>query len=73
MGGGVSKRGPVNTSLEALAGLLRDFNPPDVQADRLLSSWLRESNFAEGALKVNELAPDFLSPTPMEGSYHPAV
>jgi peroxiredoxin len=62
MGGDVSKRGPVNTSLEALAGVLRDFNPSDVEADRLLSSWLRESKLAEGALNVNELAPDFLLP-----------
>jgi hypothetical protein len=73
MGGDVLKRDPVNTLPEASAGVLRNFNPSDVEADRLLSSWLRESNIAEGALNVNELAPDFLLPTPMEGSYHSAV
>jgi peroxiredoxin len=41
---------------------LNGFRTLDIQTDRLLSSWLREAGFPDGALKANEPAPDFLLP-----------
>jgi peroxiredoxin len=41
---------------------LSGFRTPDIQTDRLLSSWLREAGVPDGALKANEAAPDFLLP-----------
>ena len=58
----VSKGGPVSTPIEASAKTLSGFRTLDIQTDRLLSSWLREAGVPDGALKVNELAPDFLLP-----------
>jgi peroxiredoxin len=41
---------------------LSGFRTLDIRTDRLLSSWLREADVPDGALKANEPAPDFLLP-----------
>ena len=58
----VSKGRPVSTPTEASEETLSGFRTPDIQTDRLLSSWLREAGVPDGALKANEPAPDFLLP-----------
>src|SRR5581483_11646340 len=58
----VSKRRPVSTPIKHSAETLSGFRTLDIQSDRLLSSWLREAGVPDGALKANELAPDFLLP-----------
>jgi peroxiredoxin len=58
----VSKRQPVNRSIETSAQALSSFRMVDIQTDRLLSSWMREVGVPDGALKVNEPGPDFLLP-----------
>ncbi len=58
----VSKRGPVSTSIDPPAESLTGFRTLDVRTDRLLLSWLRDARVPDGALKVNEPAPDFLLP-----------
>jgi len=58
MGEDLSKGPAIKFCAETLSG----FRTLDVQTDRLLSSWLRETGVPEGALKVNEPAPDFLLP-----------
>jgi peroxiredoxin len=50
------------TPIEASAETLNGFCRLDIQTDRLLSSWLQEAGVPDGALKVNEPAPDFLLP-----------
>jgi peroxiredoxin len=62
MGEEVSKGRPVSAPIEASAETLNGFRGLDIQTDRLLSSWLREAGVPDGALKENELAPDFLLP-----------
>jgi peroxiredoxin len=62
MGDEVSKGRSVSTPTEASARTLGGFGTLDIQTDRLLSSWLREAGVPDGALKANELAPDFLLP-----------
>ncbi len=57
-----SKRRPVSTPIEPSATTLSRFRTLDIRTDRLLSSWLREVGVPDGALKANELAPDFLLP-----------
>jgi peroxiredoxin len=57
-----SKRCPVSTPIEPSAETLSGFRTLDIRTDRLLSSWLREAGVPDGALKTNELAPDFLLP-----------
>jgi peroxiredoxin len=57
-----SKRRPVSTLIEPSAETLSGFRTLDIRTDRLLSSWLREAGVPDGALKTNELAPDFLLP-----------
>jgi peroxiredoxin len=57
-----SKRRPVGTPIEPSAETLSGFRALDIRTDRLLSSWLREAGVPDGALKTNELAPDFLLP-----------
>jgi len=58
----ISKRRPVSTPIEPSAETLNGFHMLDIRTDRLLSSWLREAGVPDGALKANELAPDFLLP-----------
>ena len=58
----VSKGRPVRTPIQASAETSSGFRAPDIQTDRLLSSWLREAGVPDGALKANEPAPDFLLP-----------
>ena len=58
----VSKGRPLSTPIEPSAETLSGFRALDIQADRLLSSWLREAGVPDGTLKANELAPDFLLP-----------
>ena len=58
----VSKRRPVSTSIEPSAETLSGLRTLDIRTDRLLSSWLRKAGVPDGALKANELAPDFLLP-----------
>ncbi|WP_051382758.1 redoxin domain-containing protein [Bradyrhizobium sp. Tv2a-2] len=58
----VSKGRPVSRPIEASAEALSGFRTLDIRTDRLLSSWLREAGVANGALKANEPAPDFLLP-----------
>jgi len=58
----VSKGGPVSTSIDPPAESLTGFRTLDVRTDRLLLSWLRDVGVPDGALKVNEPAPDFLLP-----------
>jgi peroxiredoxin len=58
----VSKGRPVNTTIQPAAENLRGFRTLDSRTDRLLSSWLRKAGVPDGALKANELAPDFLLP-----------
>jgi peroxiredoxin len=58
----VSKRRPVSTPIEPSVETSSGFRTLDIRTDRLLSSWLREAGVPEGALKANELAPDFLLP-----------
>ena len=58
----VSKGGPVSTSIDPPAESLTGFRTLDVRTDRLLLSWLRDARVPDGALKVNEPAPDFLLP-----------
>ncbi|OKO73045.1 redoxin domain-containing protein [Bradyrhizobium sp. AS23.2] len=58
----VSKRHPINTPIKPFAETLSGFRMLDIRTDRLLSSWLREAGVPDGALKANELAPDFLLP-----------
>jgi hypothetical protein len=57
-----SKGCPVSTPIEPSAETLSGFRMLDIRTDRLLSSWLREARVPDGALKRNELAPDFLLP-----------
>lgn len=58
----VSKGRQVSTPIQASAETSSGFRAPDIQTDRLLSSWLREAGVPDGALKANEPAPDFLLP-----------
>ena len=58
----VSKGRPFSTPIEPSAEILSGFPMLDIGTDRLLSSWLREAGVPDGALKVNEPAPDFLLP-----------
>ena len=58
----VSKRHRLSTSVEPSADTSNGFRALDIRTDRLLSSWLREAGVPDSALKVNELAPDFLLP-----------
>lgn len=58
----VSKRRPVSAPIEPSAETLSGFRTLDIRTDRLLSSWLREAGVPDGALRANELAPDFLLP-----------
>ncbi|WP_439407384.1 peroxiredoxin-like family protein [Bradyrhizobium sp. DASA03076] len=58
----VSKGRPVSTTIEPSAEALSGFRTLDIRTDRLISSWLREVGVPDGALKVNEPAPDFLLP-----------
>lgn len=58
----VSKGRPLSTPIEPSAETLSGFRALDIQADRLLSSWLREAGVPDGTPKANELAPDFLLP-----------
>src|SRR5690349_6366190 len=58
----VSKGGPVSTSIDPPAESLTGFRTLDVRTDRLLLSWLRDAGLPDGALKVNEPAPNFLLP-----------
>ncbi|MGX9428283.1 MULTISPECIES: redoxin domain-containing protein [Bradyrhizobium] len=58
----VLKGRPVSTPIEASTGTLSGFRTLDIQADQLLSSWLREACVPDGALRANDPAPDFLLP-----------
>ena len=58
----VSKRRPLSAPIEPSAETLSGFRTLDTRTDRLLSSWLRKAGVPDGALKANELAPDFLLP-----------
>jgi hypothetical protein len=66
----VSKGSSVSTPIGADAESLSGFRTLDTQADRLLSSWLREAGVPDGALKANETAPDFLLPEANGSSFH---
>ena len=58
----LSKSRLVSMPIAAAAETLSGFRTPDIQTDRLLSSWLREAGVPDGALKANEPAPDFVLP-----------
>lgn len=58
----ISKGRPVSTTIEPFTETLSGFRTLDIRTDRLISSWLREAGGPDGALKVNESAPDFLLP-----------
>ncbi|EIG63767.1 peroxiredoxin [Bradyrhizobium sp. JR4.1] len=62
MGDEVSKGRPASTQVEPSAETLSGLRMLDIRTDRLLSSWLQEAGIPDGALKANELAPDFLLP-----------
>lgn len=62
MGDDVSKGPPASKQVDPSAETLSGFRMLDIRTDRLLSSWLREAGIPDGALKANELAPDFLLP-----------
>jgi peroxiredoxin len=58
----VSKRRPLSAPTEPCAEIFSGLHTLDIRTDQLLSSWLHEAGVPDGALKANELAPDFLLP-----------